>query len=189
MNHRRWFVEIGAQKQRWVHLRFNHSSYCCDWNSYASHRPYSAIRTKRFDLEISPEGDGRVDLVTCHRHQNWHLFFSWLCLSQGTSSNRLCGFTVATILQNSACLWSNCLWSLFTVFWHFNHLTFIKMCTVRETDFLYSQNVIRVWSIIFYKGVEIASWVRYNIFKYYVLAQISVSELDSSFRSHLTYTV
>nr|DAT75082.1 MAG TPA: hypothetical protein [Caudoviricetes sp.] len=31
------------------------------------------------------------------------------------------------------------------------------MCTVRETDFLYSQNVIRVWSIIFYKGVEIAS--------------------------------
>nr|DAT75081.1 MAG TPA: hypothetical protein [Caudoviricetes sp.] len=31
--------------------------------------------------------------------------------------------------------------------------------------------------------------MRYNIFKYYVLAQISVSELDSSFRSHLTYTV
>lgn len=81
MNHRRWFVEIGAQKQRWVHLCFNHSSYCCDWNSYASHRPYSAIRTKRFDLEFSPEGDGRVDLVTCHRPSELALIF-FLALSE-----------------------------------------------------------------------------------------------------------
>ena len=48
MNHRLWFAEIGAQKQRWVHLRFKHSFYCCVWNSYASHRPNGHLGQLRF---------------------------------------------------------------------------------------------------------------------------------------------
>ena len=50
MNHRLQWPKIGARKQRWEHLHSKHSLFCCVQNSYASLRPYSAIRTKRLIL-------------------------------------------------------------------------------------------------------------------------------------------
>lgn len=48
-------------KLQWVHLRSTRNRHRCVPNSYASLRPYSAVRTKRFDLVVPlPKGMGSL---------------------------------------------------------------------------------------------------------------------------------
>ena len=75
-------TEKKRTKLQWVHLRSIRSRHRCVPNSYASLRPYSAIRTKRFDLKISPKDDGRADWLICHRPSNGDLTFSFPAWSE-----------------------------------------------------------------------------------------------------------